>query len=319
MADEEFVIEAESVSKRFGHIWAVRELTLQIPRNRIFCLLGPSGSGKTTTIRMMLGVYRPDSGTLTVWGKPTKDIKQALHHRIGYLPQFFVLHPTLTIEENLNFVGMLYGLGLGQRRRRIRELLEWLELWPYRHKLANRISGGMRRRLSLAAALIHEPELLFLDEPTAGIDPILRAKLWKEFRRLNQMGTTLVVTTQYVVEAEYGDYVAILSAGELAALGTPRELRKRALGGDTIEVHTTGHTGFTADLMQALAACPHVVKVASPGFDLLRVTVTDSATALPGIVACLQQHGVEIQTIASIIPSFDDAFVQLVEQYRAAR
>jgi ABC-2 type transport system ATP-binding protein len=318
MNDEDFVIEADSVSKRFGHIWAVRDLTLGVPRNRIFCLLGPSGSGKTTTIRMMLGVYRPDSGTLTVWGKPTQDIKQALHHRIGYLPQFFVLHPTLTIEENLNFVGMLYGLGLGQRRRRIRELLDWLELWPYRHKLASRISGGMQRRLSLAAALIHEPELLFLDEPTAGIDPILRTKLWREFRRLNQMGTTLIVTTQYVVEAEYGDEVAILSAGELAALGTPRQLRKRALGGDTIEVHTAGNARLTADLLESLAACPHVVQATSSGLNLLRVTVTDSATALPGIVACLQQHGIEIQTIASVIPSFDDAFVRLVEQHRTA-
>jgi ABC-2 type transport system ATP-binding protein len=319
MADEDFVIEAEAVSKRFGHLWAVRDLTLRIPRNRIFCLLGPSGSGKTSTIRMMLGVYRPDSGTLTVWGKPTRDIKQALHHRIGYLPQFFVLHPTLTIEENLNFVGMLYGLRLRQRRRRIRELLEWLELWPYRHKVASRISGGMRRRLSLAAALIHEPELLFLDEPTAGIDPILRTKLWKEFRRLSQLGTTLIVTTQYVVEAEYGDDVAILSSGELAALGTPRELRRQALGGDTIEVHTTGNTGFTADLMETLKSCTGVVKLASPAFNALRVTAVDSASALPKIMACLQENGIEIETVSSVIPAFDDAFVRLVEQHRAAQ
>jgi ABC-2 type transport system ATP-binding protein len=318
MTGEQFVIQAEGVNKRFGHIRAVRDLTLDVPRGKILCLLGPSGSGKTTTIRMMLGVYTPDSGRLTILGKSLKAIKQALHHRIGYMPQFFVLYPTLTIQENLNFVGMLYGLGLRHRRQRIHELLEWLELWDYRNKTAERISGGMRRRLALAAALIHEPELLFLDEPTAGIDPILRTKLWEEFHRLNDAGTTLVVTTQYVGEAEYGDLVAILSGGELAALGSPQELRQRALGGELIEIHTTGERGFTADLMEAIQNCPCAVKVSSPSYDLLRVTVTDAATALPTIMSLLQAHGVTVQAAESVVPAFDDAFVRLVEQHRSA-
>jgi ABC-2 type transport system ATP-binding protein len=307
MADE-FVIRAESVSKHFGHIWAVRNLTLSIPQGEIFCLLGPSGSGKTTTIRMMLGVYMPDGGILTVFGQPVQAIEKALHCRIGYMPQFFVLYPTLSIQENLNFVGMLYGLGFKHRRRRIHELLDFLELWPHRKKLANRISGGMRRRLALAAALIHKPDLLFLDEPTAGIDPILRSKLWQEFHRLNEAGTTLVITTQYVGEAEYGDQVAILSAGELAALGSPHELRQRALGGESIEIHTTGEKGFTGDLMHALYECSCMIKAESPRYDLLRLTVADSASALPEVMAILQQHEVVVKTVESVIPSFDEAF-----------
>jgi ABC-2 type transport system ATP-binding protein len=318
MTNEPFVIQAESISKRFGHVQAVRDLTLGVPEGEIFCLLGPSGSGKTTTIRMMLGVYVPDRGRLTVFGQPAKAIAKAHHHRIGYLPQFFVLHPTLTVQENLNFVGMLYGLRLKHRRRRIRELLEFLELWPHRNKIANRISGGMRRRLSLAAALLHEPELLFLDEPTAGIDPILRSKLWQEFHRLNRIGTTLVVTTQYVVEAEYGNQVAILSAGELAALGSPHELRQRALGGESIEIRTTGTKGFTADIMEALKECSCMVQAESPSYDLLRLTVRDAASALPEIMAILQQNEVVVKTVESVVPAFDEAFVRLVEQHRAA-
>jgi ABC-2 type transport system ATP-binding protein len=313
----DFVIQVESVSKRFGHIWAVRDLTLVIPQGEIFCLLGPSGSGKTSTIRMMLGIYLPDSGTLRIFGRPVTGIDRALHYRFGYMPQFFVLHPTLTVQENLNFVAMLYGLGWRRRRHRIQELLEFLELGPVRRTTASRISGGQRRRLALAAALIHEPELLFLDEPTAGIDPILRSKLWQEFRRLNDGGTTLVVTTQYVLEAEHADQVAILSSGELAALGTPRQLREQAVGGEIIEIQTTGEKGFTSDLMQALEKCPCMRKAESPAYDRLRLTVSDSASAMPEVMTILQQHGVIVKTAGSVVPAFEEAFVQLVEHYRA--
>jgi ABC-2 type transport system ATP-binding protein len=313
----DFVIQVDSVSKRFGHVWAVRDLTLDIPEGEIFSLLGPSGSGKTSAIRMMLGIYLPDSGALAIFGRPVKGIDRALHYRFGYMPQFFVLHPTLTVQENLNFVAMLYGLGWGARRRRIRELLEFLELGPVRSTVASRISGGQRRRLALAAALIHKPEVLFLDEPTAGIDPILRSKLWQEFRRLNDVGTTLIVTTQYVLEAEYADQVAILSSGELAALGTPHELREQAVGGEIIEIQTTGEKGFTGDLMQALRKCPCMRKAESPAYDRLRLTVTDSASALPEVMVILQQHGVVVKTAESVIPAFEEAFVQLVENYRS--
>ncbi|HYN88601.1 MAG TPA: ABC transporter ATP-binding protein, partial [Ardenticatenaceae bacterium] len=181
----DLVIRADGVGKRFDDVWAVRDLTFSVARGWVFCLLGPSGSGKTTALRMMLGVFTPDAGSLTVLGLRPVEVSRELHQRIGYMPQLFVLYPTLTIEENLNFVGLLYQLGWHRRRRRIREVLVLVELWPHRRKSAGQISGGMQRRVALAAALLHEPELLFVDEPTAGIDPILRATLWEEFRRLN--------------------------------------------------------------------------------------------------------------------------------------
>jgi len=310
------VIAADGVGKAFGRTWAVRDLTFAVPRGQIFCLLGPSGSGKTTTMRMMLGVYVPDQGTLTVLGHPPADFRGTLHQRIGYMPQLFVLYPTLTVEENLNFVGLVYGLGLRHRRRRIREVLELVELWPDRRKTAGQISGGMQRRVALAAALLHTPELLFVDEPTAGIDPILRVKFWEEFRRLNEAGTTLVVTTQYVTEAEYCDQVAILSNGMLAALGSPLELRQRALGGEVIEVRASG---FTRSAITAIQAQAGVLAVESPSFDLLKVTVADAAAAVPILLALLQQHGVAVESVDDVDPSFDEVFVRLVQQHRAAQ
>jgi len=269
-----------------------------------------------TTLRMMLGVYRPTAGALTVLGRRPSDLGGMLHQRIGYLPQHFVLYPTLTVEENLNFVGMLYGLGLFHRRRRIRELLEFLELWPARRTLASRVSGGMLRRLALASALIHEPELLFLDEPTAGIDPILRSKLWDEFRRLNEAGRTLVITTQYVTEAEYGNQVAILDQGRLAAHGSPDALRAQALGGDIVEVTTTGATSFGQDLYQALKNMEGVLQVTFPSYDKIRLVVTESVSAVPSILNLLQSRGVQVQEVDNVTPAFDDVFVRLVELHQ---
>lgn len=316
MSENHIVIHTQDLGKRFGSTWAVQDLTLAVPRGQIFCLLGPSGSGKTTTLRMMLGVYKPSAGSLKVLGRPPVSLGGMLHQRIGYLPQHFVLYPTLSVEENLNFVGMIYGLGLLKRRRRIRELLEFMELWPARRYLAGRISGGMQRRLSLAAALMHRPELLFLDEPTAGIDPILRTKLWDEFRHLQGDGASLVVTTQYVTEAEYGDRVAILAEGRLAALGTPDELRQQALGGQAVVVHTGGATGFGPELVRALKAVDGVSEVAFPGYDRIRLTVRDSGAALPSILNVMQEHRVQVESVENVTTSFDDVFVRLVQQFQ---
>jgi ABC-2 type transport system ATP-binding protein len=316
LSANQYVIQTQDLGKRFGSTWAVQGLTLTVPRGQIFCLLGPSGSGKTTTLRMMLGVYKPTTGTLNVLGRPPLALGGMLHQRIGYLPQHFVLYPTLSVQENLNFVGMLYGLGLFQRRRRIRELLEFLELWPARHSLASRISGGMLRRLSLAAALLHKPELLFLDEPTAGIDPILRAKLWDEFRRLQRARTTLIVTTQYVTEAEYGDEIAILDEGRLAAMGTPEQLRQQALGGEEVVVHTSGPTGFGPELYRKLKAQDGVAEVAFPSYDLIRLAVHDSASAVPNILSILQSQGVQVESVENVTTSFDDVFVRLVQMHQ---
>lgn len=311
----DYAIEAEHVSKSFGNVSAIRDFSLKIPNKKIFCLLGPSGSGKTTAIRMMLGVYVPDAGTLSVLGENPVALGATRYEHIGYMPQLFVLYPTLTISENLNFVGQLYGMSLRNRRQRIRDVLEFLDLWEHRGKTANDISGGMQRRLMLAAALLHQPDLLFMDEPTAGLDPILRTRLWNEFRRLNDAGTTLIVTTQYVAEAEYCDTVAILTDGELAAVGPPDELRQRALGGEIIEVHVPN--GVTRSVVETLEADDRVISVDSTRYNLLHLCVNNASAAMPAVMNLLQENNVDVEEIDDVDLPFDEVFVRLVEQHRA--
>jgi len=203
------VVEAHEVTKKFGDEVAVNSLNMQVPRGTIFGFIGPSGCGKTTTVRMMTGIHRPTSGELTVLGKNPIHFSKSDQEQIGYLIQNFVLYPELTVWENLNFAASFYGVTLF-RQRRLNQLLEFVELKEDKGKLAGALSGGMKRRLSLAATLVHNPELLFLDEPTAGIDPLLRRKFWDYFKELQEEGHTLFVTTQYVGEAAYCDLVGVM-------------------------------------------------------------------------------------------------------------
>src|SRR3712207_4171339 len=166
-------IEMQHVTKRFGDKVAVNDVSMTVPAGQIFGVVGPSGCGKTTTVRMMTGVYTPTEGSLRVLGATPRTFEKRARERIGYMPQEFVLYPTLTVWENLNFVASLYGLNWFRRRKRLEQLLDFVELREARNRLAENISGGMKRRLELACSLVHNPELLFADEPTAGVDPVL--------------------------------------------------------------------------------------------------------------------------------------------------
>ena len=182
------VVETQALTKTFGKEIAVQSLNMQVPRGTIFGFVGPSGCGKTTTVRLLTGFYKPTSGTLSVLGKTPADFSKADRGKIGYLIQQFVLYPDLTVWENLNFAASFYGVGLF-RWGRLNKLLDFVELKEDKHKLARELSGGMKRRLSLAATLVHNPELLFLDEPTAGIDPLLRRKFWDYFQGVAGRGS----------------------------------------------------------------------------------------------------------------------------------
>ena len=229
------MVWARGLTRHFGKEVAVDNLSLEIPHGSIFGFIGPSGSGKTTTVRLMTGVLRPTAGDLMVLGKRPWEFSQSTREQIGYMPQLFVLYPQLTVWENMNFAASIYGMGL-VRGRQIKELLDFVELSEHRGKLARQISGGMQRRLSLAATLVHDPDLIFLDEPTAGIDPVLRRKFWDHFKELQNQGHTLFVTTQYVGEAAYCDKVGVLAKGRLVALDTPEGLRHRAFGGEPVDL-----------------------------------------------------------------------------------
>ncbi len=234
---EDFVISAKHLTKKFADESAVQDISFEVPRASIFGFIGPSGSGKTTTVRLLTGVYTPTDGEVMVLDRNPAKFSQQERARLGYMPQLFVLYPTLTVWENLNFAASLYGMGLF-RGRRLKEALKFVELYEHRRKLARNISGGMQRRLSLAATLVHEPDLIFLDEPTAGIDPVLRRKFWDHFRELKEQGRTIFITTQYVSEADNCDLVGVQNNGKLLLVDTPQGLRHHAYGGDMVDFST---------------------------------------------------------------------------------
>jgi ABC-2 type transport system ATP-binding protein len=223
------------------------------------------------------------------------------------MPQHFVLYEELTASENLSFVASLFGLLWPKRGRRVKRLLMLLELWDARSRRARQLSGGMQRRLELACALVHDPLLLFVDEPTAGIDPMLRRKIWTEFHRLRDAGRTLVVTTQVVSEAAYCDQVAVLSHGRLIALAPPDELRRMALGGDVIEVRTAA--AFDAAYLEDLPGVREIRQRAPREF---LVIADDGPTATPRVVEAIQSAGGTVTSSREYQPSFDEIFSTLV-------
>jgi ABC-2 type transport system ATP-binding protein len=309
---DNIVIHAKGLTKQFGHEIAVQNVTFEIPRGKIFGFIGPSGSGKTTTIRLLTGVYKPTAGDVIVLGRRPKEFVAATREKIGYMPQFFVLYQDLSVWENLNFAASIYGMSF-RRAERLKQLLDFVELSEHKHKLARNISGGMQRRLSLAATLVHNPELIFLDEPTAGVDPVLRRKFWDHFKELQSEGRTLFITTQYVGEAAYCDLVGLLVNGRLLAMDTPEELRRRTLGGDVIDLHTTNYVDQSS--LQLLKELPFVRdKVRRLDDASLRLVVDEASTAIPALLDWCKEQNLTVRSVEEYLPPFDDVFVELVKQ-----
>jgi ABC-2 type transport system ATP-binding protein len=305
----EAAIEAEGLSKKFGGEYAVQDATFVVPEGSIFGYIGPSGSGKTTTIRLLMGTQAPTAGRVRVLGRSPSSFGKTGRRRLGYMPQHFALYPDLSVWDNLNFASSLFGMGW-RRKSRLLEVLDFVELSEHRRKRVSQISGGMQRRLSLAATLVHSPDLLFLDEPTAGVDPVLREKFWQRFRDLEAEGRTLFVTTQYVTEAEYCDLVGVMGQGRLLMVDTPENLRKRAFGGHQVDVR------FSSDLAPEHAAelgrLPFVRDVRLSRGGEARLVVEDAQTALPGILDWSRERSLPLESLEEYRAPFDQVFVQLV-------
>ncbi len=307
------IICARHLTKRFGDEVAVRDLSFSVPKGLIFGFIGPSGSGKTTTIRMLTGTYSPTEGEATVLGHRPSEFDRSIRERIGYMPQMFSLYPHLSVWENMNFAASLYGVALFDRNDRLNELLDFVELSKHKSKLVRDLSGGMRRRLSLAATLVQDPDLIFLDEPTAGIDPVLRNKFWDQFNQIKHEGKTLFVTTQYVSEVTYCDLVGVMDEGELIVVDTPANIRYKAFGGDVINLETEQPLRWP--VIEAIENLPFVSDSASVISDhQLRLVVDRASTAIPDLMEWCGNQGIQVHTIEEYLPPFDEVFVQLIEE-----
>jgi ABC-2 type transport system ATP-binding protein len=308
------IIVARNVARAFDGRTVVNDLSFEVQAGTILGVIGPSGSGKTTTVRMLTGTLGRTAGEIRVLGEDPMRFSRRSRERIAYMPQLFSLYEDLSAQENVGFVAALYGIGPFRRGPLIRRALEVVDLYDARHRLARDLSGGMQRRLELACALVHSPDVLFVDEPTAGIDPMLRVKIWEELRRLREEGRTLLVTTQYVAEAEYCDQVALIADGELVAHNTPDVLRKRVFGGEVLEVTT--ERAVDPELLGGVVG---ITGVRQPEPRRLFVTTENAATTTPTIIEALRQAGIGVVGLEEHQPTFDEVFTGLVEQRRAAR
>jgi ABC-type multidrug transport system ATPase subunit len=300
------IIVAEHLSRRFGELHAVRDVSFTVQRGEIFGVLGPNGAGKSTTIRMLCGILDPSGGEGRVVGYDIRTQPEQIKQRIGYMTQRFSLYEDLSVIENLQFYAGIYGVPRRQRRGRIDEVLEQTGLQPRRRQLSGTLSGGWKQRVALASANIHQPPLLFLDEPTAGVDPVSRREFWDQIHRISAGGTTVLLTTHYMDEAERCHRLAFIFGGTLLDIGTPEQVvERRNLRVVELEVDeaTRAADGLRAD--------PAVDEVAHYG-PLLRVATRDGADPEAVVRAVLDRLGLSPERFRPARVTVEDAFVSMV-------
>ena len=302
------VVQTSGLTKKFGSLVAVDHMDLSVKSGEIFGFLGPNGAGKTTTVRILCGLMMPTSGTATVVGHDIVTEPEEVKQRIGYMPQAYGLYDDLTVDENLEFFGSVYRVPRDERRKRADEILQLVRLEEFRKHYAGQLSGGMKRRLSLAVSLIHNPQLLILYEPTAGVDPPLRRIFWQYFRELNKRGVTFFINTHYMDEAELCDRLALISYGRLVSLGSPTELKRKAVGGERVEF-------VTADLPRTgeILKDSELVREIHTSDGGIQLTVEEAASAIPRLTSLLRERGVEVLQVRQLQPSLEDVFIKLVE------
>jgi ABC-type multidrug transport system ATPase subunit len=306
MNAHEPIIVTEHLSRRFGALVAVKDLSLVVERGEIFGVLGPNGAGKSTTIRMLCGILDPSGGRGTVVGLDIQREAERIKERIGYMTQRFSLYEDLSVEENLSFYAGIYGVSFKQRRARINQVLEATGLSQRRRQLAGTLSGGWKQRVALASATIHQPPLLFLDEPTAGVDPVSRREFWEQIHRISHEGTTVLLTTHYMDEAERCHRLAFIFSGEVLDVGTPDEVvERRNLSVAELDVESATRA---ADLLRAE---PQVDEVAHYGH-LLRVATRDGADPVDLAQRVLGAAGIPVNLARKARVTVEDAFVSMV-------
>jgi ABC-2 type transport system ATP-binding protein len=302
------VVSVRDLTRRFGALTAVDRLSFDVAPGELFGLVGPDGAGKTTTLRMLAGVLRPSDGDAAIHGTSVARDPEAMKHRVAYMPQRFGLYADLTVIENLRFYADLYEVSRGALPERLERLFRFSNLGPFRDRLAGQLSGGMKQKLALSCALVHQPEVLLLDEPTFGVDPVSRRDLWLIVHDMVAQGVTVVVSTAYMDEAERFDRLALLDHGRILALDAPGALQ-RGLAGEILAVRT----GRAREARGLMLGHPGVRRAAVFG-DRLHLTVDSAPAAEPGVRAALAKAGFPVEAAERIVPSMEDVFIGLIEE-----
>ena len=309
---QDYAITVRNLTKRFGDFVAVDHVSFNVNRGEVYGWLGPNGAGKTTTIRMLLGLLRSNEGEMRVLGyDPAKESKK-MQARVGYMSQLFTLYKDLTAGENIRFYGQAYGLSRQELRRRQDEIIEMAGLHGRERELARNLSAGWRQRLALGCAIVHRPQVVFLDEPTAGVDPISRREFWSLIYSMAQEGVTVLVTTHYMDEAELCQRVGFISEGKLVALDTPDQLKKTQMRGHVLEIACSNSEQAVRVLRQAGAkgAIP-LYEIALYGAQVHAV-VPDALTFREEIWRLLSEAGLEVHAIEWIAPTLEDVFISSI-------
>jgi ABC-2 type transport system ATP-binding protein len=304
----EYAVTVENLEKRFGDFQAVNKVSFQVKRGEIFGFLGPNGAGKSTTIRMLCGIITPSAGKANVIGFDVFQQAEQIKSHIGYMSQKFSLYEDLTVEENIDFYSGIYQIPQAQKKDRKDWVVKMAGLEEHRNSLTSILAGGWRQRLALGCALLHKPQVLFLDEPTSGVDPISRRNFWDLIYQLAAEGVTVFVTTHYMDEAEYCDRLAMIYRGELVAIGTPEELKTKYMTADIL--HLECPDPFAA--LQAVKGISEIREAALFGRGL-HLAVEDAQLAIPVIVAVLEERKIRYTRMGEINPSLEDVFVSIIE------
>ena len=306
MADSAIVVS--DLTRKFGAFTAVDEVSFAVKRGEIFGFLGANGAGKSTTIRMMCGLLKPTSGTAVVDGVDVSRDPEGVKRRIGYMSQKFSLYEALTVEQNIRFFGALYGLTDAAIAARMRFVIQMAGLSGRENTRAKDLAGGWRQRLALGCAILHEPRIVFLDEPTGGVDPVSRRQFWRLIEDMSRAGVTILVTTHYLDEAEHCHRIAIVNAGKLAAMGTSRELKEIFAQRPILEIYSNR----PVDVMRELEDEPEVEKTTVFGTAVHAILRTPDVD-LAELTARLNARGLDIAGIDRVMPSLEDVFLDVVE------
>jgi ABC-2 type transport system ATP-binding protein len=299
-------VKVEKLVRTFGDFIAVDHIDLEVAKGEIFGFLGPNGAGKSTTIKMLCGLLMPTGGTGTVGGYDIISQSEEIKQNIGYMSQKFSLYDDLSVEQNINFFSGIYNVPEARRAIRKEWALEMSGLKDKRSTLTRTLPGGYKQRLALGCAILHEPPILFLDEPTSGVDPISRRNFWNMIYEMARAGTTVFVTTHYMDEADYCDRLALIYRGKIIAEGTPNELRKNYMTREVLEIEAD-HIVEAAEILEKQG-----IETAVFG-SLLHATVKDATVAIPLIHSTLAHQNIAVHRVDKIVPSLEDVFVTLIE------